>query len=101
MKYKLKNFCFVLRIDFNTILNIDRQTYNRFETRAKDYNVESITINTMLNYAGYKNVKASTGLGSGFDNETPEPLVKPTLPEEDKRNQLRFPPRRSESGGAF
>ncbi len=92
---------YLVRGKTDTILNIDRQTYNRFETRAKDYNVESITINTLLNYAGYKNVKSSTGLGSGFDNETPEPLVKPTLPDEDKRNQLRFPPRRSESGGAF
>ena len=92
---------YLVRGKTDNILNVDRQTYNRFETRAKDYNVESITINTLLNYAGYKNVKSSTGLGSGFDNEDPEPLVKPTLKPEDKRNQLRFPPRRSESGGAF
>ena len=92
---------YLVRGKTDAILNVDRQTYNRFETRAKDYNVESITINTLLNYAGYKNVKSSTGLGSGFDNEDPEPLVKPTLKPEDKRNQLRFPPRRSESGGAF
>ena len=92
---------YLVRGKTDSILNVDRQTYNRFETRAKDYNVESITINTLLNYAGYKNVKSSTGLGSGFDNEDPEPLVKPTLKPEDKRNQLRFPPRRSESGGAF
>jgi len=92
---------YLVRGKTDSILNVDRQTYNRFETRAKDYNVESITINTLLNYAGYKNVKSSTGLGSGFDNKDPEPLVKPTLKPEDKRNQLRFPPRRSESGGAF
>ena len=92
---------YLVRGKTDTILNIDRQTYNRFETRAKDYNVESITINTLLNYAGYKNVKSSTGLGSGFDNENPEPLVKPILKPEDKRNQLRFPPRRSENDGAF
>ncbi len=92
---------YLVRGKTDAILNIDRQTYNRFETRAKDYNIESITINTLLNYAGYKNVKSSTGLGSGFDNETPDPLVKPTLKEEDKRNQLRFPPSRSNSGGAF
>ncbi len=92
---------YLVRGKTDTILNVDRQTYNRFETRAKDYNVESITINTLLNYAGYKNVKDSTGLGSGFDNDKPEPLVKPVLPPEDKRNQLRFPPRRSEDGGAF
>ena len=75
------------------ILNIDRQTYNRFETRAKDYNVESITINSLLNFAGYKNTRDATGLSRGFDNATPKALVKPELPEEDKRNQLRFPPR--------
>ena len=92
---------YLVRGKVDTILNVDRQTYNRFETRAKDYNIESITINTLLNYAGYKNVKSSTGLGSGFDNENPEPLVKPVLKPEDKRNQLRFPPRRSENGGAF
>ncbi|MDB4863592.1 MAG: hypothetical protein ACJZ8Y_08075 [Pirellulaceae bacterium] len=92
---------YLVRGKTDAILNVDRQTYNRFETRAKDYNIESITINTLLNYAGYKNVKSSTGLGSGFDNENPEPLVKPVLKPEDKRNQLRFPPRRSENGGAF
>ena len=92
---------YLVRGKTDAILNVDRQTYNRFETRAKDYNIESITINTLLNYAGYKNVKSSTGLGSGFDNENPEPLVKPSLKPEDKRNQLRFPPRRTENGGAF
>ena len=92
---------YLVRGKVDTILNVDRQTYNLFETQAKDYNVESITINSLLNYAGYKNVKSSTGLGSGFDNENPEPLVKPVLKPEDKRNQLRFPPRRSENGGAF
>ncbi|MEC9095989.1 MAG: hypothetical protein VX776_05105, partial [Planctomycetota bacterium] len=92
---------YLVRGKTDAILNIDRQTYNQFETRAKDYDIESITINTLLNYAGYKNVKSSTGLGAGFDNENPDPLVKPTLKPEDQRNQIRFPPRRSGDGGAF
>ena len=82
------------------IVNIDRQTYNRFELRAKDYNVESITVNSLLNYAGYKNKKDAVGLTRGFDNADPKTLVKPVLPKEDKRNQIRFPPRQG-ANGAF
>jgi hypothetical protein len=91
---------YLVRGSTDAIINIDRQTYNRFETRAKDYNVESITVNSLLNYAGYKNTRDAVGLSQGYSNDDPKPLVKPVLKEQDKRNQLRKPPTRG-TDGAF
>ena len=91
---------YLVRGNVDAIVNIDRTTYNRFETKAKDYNVESITVNSLLNYAGYKNTRDAVGLSRGFDNGDPKALVKPVLEVEDKRNQLRKPPTRG-TDGAF
>jgi hypothetical protein len=91
---------YLVRGSTDAIINIDRQTCNRFETRAKDYNVESITVNSLLNYAGYKNTRDAVGLSQGYSNDDPKPLVKPVLKEQDKRNQLRKPPTRG-TDGAF
>ena len=91
---------YLVRGSVDAIINIDRTTYNRFEEKAKDYNVESITVNSLLNYAGYKNTRDAVGLSRGFDNDDPKALVKPVLKGEDKRNQLRKPPTRG-TDGAF
>jgi hypothetical protein len=91
---------YLVRGSVDAIINIDRTTYNRFEEKAKDYNIESITVNSLLNYAGYKNTRDAVGLSRGFDNDDPKTLVKPALKEEDKRNQLRKPPTRG-TDGAF
>ncbi|MEE2844418.1 MAG: hypothetical protein VX761_07900 [Planctomycetota bacterium] len=91
---------YLVRGSVDAIINIDRTTYNRFEEKAKDYNVESITVNSLLNYAGYKNTRDAVGLSRGFDNDDPKALVKPVLQGEDKRNQLRKPPTRG-TDGAF
>jgi hypothetical protein len=91
---------YLVRGSTDAILNIDRQTYNRFEEESKNYNVESITVNSLLNYAGYKNTRDAVGLSRGFNNDDPKPLVKPILKTEDKRNQLRKPPTRG-TDGAF
>ena len=91
---------YLVRGSVDAIINIDRTTYNRFEEKAKDYNVESITVNSLLNYAGYKNTRDAVGLSRGFDNNDPKALVKPVLQGEDKRNQLRKPPTRG-TDGAF
>jgi len=91
---------YLVRGSVDAIINIDRTTYNRFEEKAKDYNVESITVNSLLNYAGYKNTRDAVGLSRGFDNDEPKALVKPVLKGEDKRNQLRKPPTRG-TDGAF
>jgi hypothetical protein len=91
---------YLVRGSVDAIINIDRTTYNRFEEKAKDYNVESITANSLLNYAGYKNTRDAVGLSRGFDNNDPKALVKPVLQGEDKRNQLRKPPTRG-TDGAF
>ncbi|MBT4694816.1 MAG: hypothetical protein HOB73_15890 [Planctomycetaceae bacterium] len=91
---------YLVRGSVDAIINIDRTTYNRFEEKAKDYNVESITVNSLLNYAGYKNTRDAMGLSRGFDNGDPKTLVKPVLKEADQRNQLRKPPTRG-TDGAF
>jgi hypothetical protein len=91
---------YLVRGSLDAIINIDRTTFNRFEEKAKDYNVESITVNSLLNYAGYKNTRDAVGLSRGFDNDNPKALVKPVLKEADKRNQLRKPPTRG-TDGAF
>ena len=91
---------YLVRGSVDAIITVDRQAYNRFEDKVKDYNVESITVNSLLNYAGYKNTRDAVGLSRGFPNVIPKPLVKPVLKEEDKRNQLRKPPTRG-ADGAF
>ena len=91
---------YLVRGNVDRIQQDEQAAYNRFDDKAKNYDVESITVNSLLNYAGYKNKRDATGLSQGFDNDDPKPLVKAVLPEENKRNQLRKPPMRG-TDGAF
>ena len=88
--------------DLSILQNQAPDVFNQFMQRIQTQDIEQITVNSLLNYAGVKLEAFSVDLrsGSGIEYQKDRPLVKPQLQEEDKRNQ-RIPPRRSESGGAF
>ena len=88
--------------DLSVLQNRAPDVFNQFMQRIQTQNIEQITVNSLLNYAGVKLEAFSVDRrsGSGLEYQKDRPLVKPQPQEEAKRNQ-RIPPPRGESDGAF